>query len=119
MDRLTAIGSPLRASPARPIVSRAAGLAAYARLIAAAAPTLTATPGHPQRSAPATDQQRMMNLISHVDAECFISLLQTMDPVPDDFRARAEYKRRYRQLRETLEVPLPTQDPESARLAAG
>ena len=41
----------------------------------------------------ADDKQRMMHFISHVDAECFISLLKIMDPKPDDYRARAEYKR--------------------------
>jgi hypothetical protein len=33
--------------------------------------------------------------------------LQILDPLPDDYRARSEYKRFYRQLHETLEVPLP------------
>ena len=56
---------------------------------------------------------------SHIDAECFISLLQILDPKPDDYRARAEYMRRYRQLRETLEIPLPPQDPQPGRLPPG
>ncbi len=53
----------------------------------------------------------MLHFISHIDANCFISLLQILDPMPDDYRARAEYRRRYEQLQETLEVPLPPQDP--------
>ena len=60
-----------------------------------------------QRDDPATQQQKTLHFISHVNAECFISLLKIMDPKPDDYRARAEYKRYYNQLRETLEVPLP------------
>jgi hypothetical protein len=55
---------------------------------------------------PVARKQAMAHLIGHIDAECFISLLQTMDPLPDDPRARAEYRRFYRQLREALEVPL-------------
>jgi hypothetical protein len=43
--------------------------------------------------------------MSHIDATCFISLLQILDPLPDDYRARAEYRRHYRQLHETLEIP--------------
>jgi hypothetical protein len=54
----------------------------------------------------ATDQERMLHFMSHVDAECFISLLQVTDPVPDDWQARAQYKRFYGQLRETLTIPL-------------
>ena len=65
---------------------------------------------------PAAEQQRMLQFISHVDANCFISLLQMQDPMPDDPRARAEYKRFYRELHETLEVPLPPQDPQPVRL---
>ena len=61
---------------------------------------------------PAAGQQKMRHFISHIDAECFISLLQTMDPLPDDPRARAQYRRFYRQLREVLEVPmLPLDQP--------
>jgi hypothetical protein len=45
-----------------------------------------------------------------VDAACFISLLQTMDPMPYDYRARAEYKRFYAQLNDVLEVPVRSLD---------
>lgn len=54
---------------------------------------------------PATDQGRMLHLMSHVDAECFVSLLQITDPLPDDWQARKEYKRFYRDLRDTMTVP--------------
>ena len=55
---------------------------------------------------PATDQERMLHFMSHVGADCFISLLQIADPLPDDWQARKEYKRFYRDLRDTLTVPL-------------
>jgi hypothetical protein len=64
-----------------------------------------------QRDDPATQQQKTLHFISHVNAECFISLLQITDQKPDDYRARAEYKRFYRHLRQTLETPLPTPEP--------
>ena len=57
------------------------------------------------------DQQRILHFMSHVNAECFISLLQTMDPMPYDTCARAEYRRYYRQMRESLETPLLSVDP--------
>ncbi len=60
---------------------------------------------------PAQGQKAILQLMSHVKAECFISLLQIMDPLPDDERDRAEYKRHYRQLREVLTLPPPPPDP--------
>jgi hypothetical protein len=115
MDRIVAIGSPLPAWPAPASAGRDAAsiqdvpwvsppeLAAAAALDPAA--VYSARPEDP-----ATDQQRMLHLISHVDAACFISLLQTMDPMPYDYRARAEYKRFYAQLHEVLEVPVQSLD---------
>lgn len=67
---------------------------------------------------PAAGQQKMQHFISHIDAECFISLLQTMDPLPDDPRARTQYRRFYRQLREVLELPLPPLDPPRVSVAS-
>jgi len=64
-----------------------------------------------QRDDPATQQQKTLHFISHVNAECFISLLQITDPKPDGSRARVEYNRYYRHLRQTLETPLPTPEP--------
>jgi hypothetical protein len=64
-----------------------------------------------QPADPAAGQQKMRHFISHIDAECFISLLQTMDPLPDDPRARTQYRRFYRQLREVLELPMLPIDP--------
>jgi hypothetical protein len=61
-----------------------------------------------QGSDPATQQQKTLQLISHVNAECFISLLQITDPKPDDYQGRAEYKRFYGHLRQTLETQPPS-----------
>lgn len=67
----------------------------------------TANPAH--EADPATDQERMLHFMSHVNAECFISLLQVTDPLPEDWQARSEYRKFYRQLRDTLTTPiLPT-----------
>ena len=89
--------------------------------ILAAEQNVAAAPGSGQTGDPAAAQQRTLHFISHVNAECFISLLKIMDPKPDDYRARAAYKRYYNQLREvletpTLEVPLPPQLPPQAHL---
>jgi hypothetical protein len=110
MDSPRAIGSSLPMWQARSLAGHNAESASFASLVLPPEPNSTATLDFGHGSDPATEQQRMLHFISHVDAECFISLLQTMDPMPDDYRARAEYKRFYRQLHETLEVPLPAQD---------
>jgi hypothetical protein len=115
MDSLAAIGSFLSPLQARVLAGRDVKPAPYAPGIPPAESNPTAALDSAQRRDPATEQQRMLHFISHIDAECFISLLQILDPTPDDYRARAEYKRFYRQLRDTLEVPLP-QDPQAVRL---
>jgi hypothetical protein len=56
-------------------------------------------------------QKQILHLMSHVEADCFISLLQILDPLPHDERDRAEYRRHYRQLRQVLETPPPEQTP--------
>ncbi len=56
---------------------------------------------------PATQEQLTLHFMSHINAECFISLLQTMDPLPYDGQARAEYRRFYGQLHDVLEIPVP------------
>jgi hypothetical protein len=61
---------------------------------------------------PATDQQRMLHFMSHVNAECFISLLQVTDPLPENWQARSEYRKFYRQLRDTLTTPILPIEPE-------
>ena len=60
---------------------------------------------------PVREQQAMAHLMSHIDAECFISLLKVMDPPPDDVRDKAEYRRRYALLRQALELPTPSPIP--------
>jgi hypothetical protein len=67
---------------------------------------LNSTPGKDQP----TQQQSALHLLSHIDAACFISLLQILDPKPDDFRARAEYKRRYQKLEGVLTLPEPAKE---------
>ena len=60
---------------------------------------------------PVKEQQAIAHLMSHIDAECFISLLKVMDPPPDDVRDKAEYRRRYALLRQALELPTPSPIP--------
>ena len=117
MDSLLAIGSSLPAWQASSPASRDADSAPYAPgFPQVSEPLPTQALDSVQGGDPADERQRMLHFISHVDAACFIALLQTMDPMPDDYRARAEYKRYYHQLRESLEVPLPPQDPQPVRL---
>jgi hypothetical protein len=59
------------------------------------------------RSDPVRAQQLIQHFISHIDAACFVSLIQILDRRPDDERYRAEYDRRYRLLRQALELPPP------------
>jgi hypothetical protein len=111
MDPVQAIGSSLSVSRANMLAARAV------ESVLSQVPTsqsdrslpavLDAIPG----ADPATRQQLMAQFKSHVDAACFLSLLQILDPLPDDERDRAEYKRRYRQLRDVLELPPPLPDP--------
>ena len=108
MDRLPAIGSPLPPLPPRASVPAGAESSLFAALMSPgepdhAAPLLEALKG----GDPATQEQRIAHFTSHVNAECFIALLKTMDPMPEDYQARAVYKRLYRQLHEVLEIPLP------------
>jgi len=63
-------------------------------------------------SGPRAARQAMLHFISHVDAECFISLLKILDPPPDDERKRAEYRRYYRQLQDALTIPPSPPDPQ-------
>ena len=119
MDDLLAIGSSLPSWQARSLASRDVELAPCVPGISPTEPNPTAALDFVQRSDPATEQQRMLHFISHIDAECFICLLQILDPMPDDYPARAEYKRFYRQLHESLEVPLPPPDPQSFETPEG
>ena len=112
MDRLPAIGSPLPALPPRASAPHDAESSLFAALMSPgesghAAPLLDAI----KSGDPATEQQRIAHFTSHVNAECFIALLRTMDPMPEDYQARAVYQRFYRQLHEVLEIPLPPVGP--------
>jgi hypothetical protein len=117
MDQLFAIGSALPARQVRSLANRDVESAVYVPATSPTEPNSSPAAALDliHGSDPATEQQRMLHFISHIDAECFISLLQILDPKPDDYRARAEYQRHYRQLRETLEVPLPPQDTQPVR----
>jgi hypothetical protein len=116
MDSPLAIGASLPPVQSRSIADVAAEPAPFAPSICSASPT--AGSGSARCSDADTEQQRMTHFISHVNAECFIALLQTMDPMPDDYRARSEYKRFYRELHETLELPAPRQDTKPVDLSA-
>ena len=112
MDRLLPIGSPPPAWQARTLATHGTGPDVYAVAAPWSEPDLpAATLSSAKPWDPAADGQSMAHFVSHVNAECFIALLQTMDPLPDDVRARAEYKRRYQLLRKSLEVPPPPPDP--------
>ena len=120
MDNPLAIGSWPSSYRARTLASRGT-LDSYAAAVSeaqsAAAQSARVPPDSATATAQADDRQRMMHFISHIDASCFIALLQVLDPMPDDYRARAEYRRFYRELHETLEVPLPPGDDQQLALA--
>jgi hypothetical protein len=110
MDRVSAINASLPSWQARVLASLDAGSAGHSPWASSTKPDPIAALDPTKPDDKATDEQLTLHFISHINAECFISLLQTMDPMPYDSRARTEYKRFYRQLRETLEVPLPPAD---------
>jgi hypothetical protein len=64
------------------------------------------------RADPQREQELTLHFMSHVSADCFVSLLQTMDPMPYDEIKRAEWRRFYTQLHDSLVVPVP---PEATR----
>jgi len=107
MDRLSSIESSLPVWQALMLASREADSAPYAPWGSPEEPNPIEAIGSAKSIDPAEQKQLTLHLMSHIDAACFISLLQTMDPMPYDYRARAEYKRFYRQLHEVLEVPPP------------
>jgi hypothetical protein len=111
MDPL-ALGSPLPLWPARTPASRdpeSELLGAPGPEAGFAADLMAALDSSPGKGQP-TQQESALHLLSHVDAACFISLLQIQDPKPDDYRARAEYKRHYQRLESVLTLPEPTGD---------
>ncbi|HEX7497452.1 MAG TPA: hypothetical protein VF344_03170 [Candidatus Limnocylindrales bacterium] len=110
MDRLLAIGSDLPQWQVPMLAIRGAELAPFGALVSGPEPNSVATFDGTKPRDPATEQQLTMHFISHVNASCFVSLLQILDPLPDDYQARAEYRRFYRQLHESLEIPPPPRD---------
>jgi hypothetical protein len=115
MDSARAIGSPASAVQAYMLATREAEAAACAAPYSRTESDLAAALDTGGSADPAKQQQATLHLISHIDAECFVSLLQILDPLPDDERDRAEYRRRYRQLQDALVIPLPPPDPAPLR----
>ena len=107
MDRLLAIGSDLPQPQVPMLAIRDAEMAPFGALVSGPEANSVATLDGTRPRDPATEQQLTMHFISHINASCFISLLQILDPSPDDYRARAAYQRFYRQLHESLEIPPP------------
>jgi hypothetical protein len=112
MDPLSAFRSSLPARPTdlpasrdldpAPVSAFASDLGFAAELVAA----LDSSTG----SSPEEQQQAVLHLLSHVDAACFISLLQTLDPKPHDQQRLAEYRRYYRNLESVMTLPAPARD---------
>jgi uncharacterized protein (DUF2336 family) len=111
MDPLLAIGPSLPALRAAALPSRAVEPSPFASDPSTAGSISPAELEAALRGDPATQKQATLHLMSHIDADCFISLLQTVDPMPYDYRARDEYKRFYRGLHDSLVIPLPPADP--------
>jgi len=110
MDRLLAIDSDLAQRQVPMLAIRGLEMASFGALLSGPEASPMATLDRTKPGDPATEQQVTMHFISHINASCFISLLQILDPSPDDFRARAEYRRFYQQLHESLEIPPPPRD---------
>ena len=115
MDPLSSVRAASSQAELRLIESRAADAAPWAPDLGESSElpnaASSAVPVAGTRDPADEQQQKMLHLMSHVDADCFISLLQITDPMPQEWQARAEYKRHYRQLRDVLTVP--AQDPEA------
>jgi hypothetical protein len=105
MDRLLSIGSPPPQWQARALSGSDTEPFALTPADSQACPTPLALLDPVRPDDPAEEKGQILQFMSHIDATCFISLLQILDPMPDDYRARAEYRRHYRQLHETLEIP--------------
>lgn len=113
MDPLTAMRSSLPARQVGLSASRDAESSPFAPAASEAgfASDLMAALDSSPRKDPAAQQQSALHLLSHVDAACFISLLQILDPKPDDYQGRVAYKRYYRKLEGVLTLPVPTKEP--------
>jgi hypothetical protein len=112
MDPLNAMHSSLPARQVGLSASRDAESALYAPAgpePSFASDLMAALDSSPSKD-PAAQQLSALHLLSHVDAACFISLLQIMDPKPDDYQGRVAYKRYYRKLEGVLTLPVPTKE---------
>jgi hypothetical protein len=107
MDRPLAIGSDLPQWQVPMLAIRGTEMAPFGALVSGTEPTPMAALDRTKPRDPAIEQQLTMHFISHINASCFISVLQILDPLPDDYQAQAEYRRFYRQLHEGLETPPP------------
>jgi hypothetical protein len=104
MDPVSAVRSPLSAARARALANADFAAPLYA-------PTSETEPiplglDALNREDPEKAREVMDHFMSHVDAECFISLLQIQDPMPFDHQKRAEWRRFYHQLHDVLETPI-------------
>jgi len=94
------------AAPASPPAEAAAVLSPFGAEMSAAA-DVPALLDPANRADPEREQELTLHFMSHVSADCFVSLLQTMDPMPSDEIKRAEWRRFYGQLDNSLIVPVP------------
>ena len=118
MDSLAAIGSYMPPAPTRLPASRDAAAAESAPWASETERDLMAALDRSHPDDPQREHQAVLHLLSHVNAECFISLLQIMDPMPHDYQGRVQYKRFYQKLHEVLEIPLPPPDPQPVVLTS-
>jgi hypothetical protein len=105
MHPLRAIGSSLASAQARALASSGLAPPPYAPT-SVTEPTPIGTLDELNRKDPEKARELMLHFMSHVDAECFVSLLQIQDPMPYDWRDRAEWRRFYRDLHNALEIPV-------------
>jgi len=105
MDPLFGIGSSLPAARARALADDDPLSPPFAPSLADETPV--GSLDQLNRTDPEKAKEVMDHFVSHVSAECFISLLQIQDPMPFDHQKRAEWRRFYQQLHQALETPLP------------
>jgi hypothetical protein len=113
MDPVVSPGSSLAAWQQRLAESRSVQPSLYAPASSPFAAEMSAAADIPalldpaNRADPERERDLMTHFMSHVSADCFVSLLQTMDPMPYDEIKRAEWRRFYAQLHDSLVIPVP------------
>jgi hypothetical protein len=116
MDPVVSAGSSLAAWQQRLAESRAAQPSPFAPASTPFGAELSAAADIPalldpaNRAGPKREQELLTHFMSHVSADCFVSLLQAMDPMPYDEIKRAEWRRFYAQLHDSLVIPVPPSD---------